>query len=142
MSKVRGKAGLVSLMDGGRVLEKQRTKIREAMLRSASPETSCNPNRYRRKRIKSPLYLHCAAAATVIQASFGGDIVTGKVKGITHYWNRLPDGTEVDFTSCQFGGDGFTPFKRGRKVRERKGPTALRFLLFAQRVVNEYKVIK
>lgn len=65
------------------------------------------------------------------------DIVTGKIKGITHYWNRLPDGKEVDFTSCQFGGDGFTPLKKGRKVRERTGFTPLRFLLFAKKVMEQ-----
>jgi hypothetical protein len=63
----------------------------------------------------------------------GGDIVTGRVKGVQHYWNRLPDGKEVDLTSCQFGGDGYTPFKKGRKVK-RKGLTDIRFLMFAQRV--------
>jgi hypothetical protein len=109
------------------------TRIREASLRSASPETSCYPEQYRRKRIKSRLYLHCAAVATVVQVLMGGDIVTGRVKGVQHYWNRLPDGKEVDLTSCQFGGDGYTPFKKGRKVK-RKGLTDIRFLMFAQRV--------
>jgi hypothetical protein len=107
--------------------------IRNAMLRAACAETSCRPERYRKKKVKSPLYLHCAAAAIVVQAVFGGDIVTGRVKGSSHYWNRLPDGKEVDFTSCQFGGDGFTPFKKGRKVN-RKGPINPRFLIFAQKV--------
>lgn len=109
--------------------------VREAMLKSACAETSCYPDEYERKKVKSPLYMHCAAAAIVVQALFGGDIVTGRVKEIQHYWNRLPNGTEVDLTSCQFGGDGFTPFKKGRKVN-RKGPTALRFLMFAERVMK------
>lgn len=119
-----------------RGVEKERARIRQAMLQSACAETSCHPEQYRRKRIESPLYLHCGAAATVIKALYGGDIVTGRVKGEPHYWNRLPDGTEVDFTSCQCGGDGFTPLKKGRKVKERKGLTNLRFLLFAKRVME------
>lgn len=113
--------------------EKEQKRLRKVFLKSACAETACWPEQYRKKKKKSPLYLHCAAVATVIQALYGGDIVTGKVKSITHYWNRLPDGKEVDFTSCQFNGDGFTPFKKGRKVT-RKGPTNLRFLLFAARV--------
>jgi len=27
-------------------------------------------------------------------------------KGVNHYWNRLPDGREIDFTSDQHGGNG------------------------------------
>jgi hypothetical protein len=108
--------------------------IRKAMLKAARADTSCSPEGYDRK--KSPLHLHCAAAACIVKALFNGEIVTGRVKGIQHYWNRLPDGVEVDLTSCQFGGDGFTPFKKGRKVI-RKGLTPLRFLLFAARVRNE-----
>lgn len=113
----------------------EHARVRNALVKAACAETSCWPDEYRRKKIKSPLYLHCAAVATVIQALYGGDIVTGTVKDITHYWNRLPDGKEVDYTSCQFGGDGLTPFKKGRKVN-RKGPTNPRFLIFAKRVME------
>lgn len=129
-------SNVVSRIHGGLVLEKERSRIRQAMLRSACEQTAASAGRYRRKRVKSPLFLHCAAAATVIQALYGGDIVSGRVKGEPHYWNRLPDGKEVDFTSCQFGGDGFTPLRKGRKVRERKGLTPIRFLIFAKRVMN------
>lgn len=47
----------------------------------------------------------------------------------------MSDGKEVDLTSCQFGGDGFTPLKKGRKVI-RKGLTNIRFLFFAEKVMN------
>lgn len=111
--------------------------VRKAMLKAACPETACWPEQYKREKKRSPLYLHCAAAATVVRALFGGDIVTGRVNGEPHYWNRLPDGKEVDFTSCQYGGDGFTPLRKGRKVhRSEFAPTNLRYLLFAQRVME------
>jgi hypothetical protein len=113
--------------------------IRKACLNVASAETACWPDIYKKTKVKSPLFLHCAAVATVVQAIFGGEIVTGRVNGVSHYWNRLPDGIEVDLTSCQFGGDGFTPFKKGRKVKRRK-LTNLRFLLFAQRVLENLRV--
>lgn len=94
----------------------------------------------------TPLTGHCAAVAYMVQASFGGDIVTGRITNriknhywnkVTHYWNRLPDGTEIDLTSCQFGGDGLTPFKKGRKVK-RGDLVPIRFLLFAAKV---YKIV-
>lgn len=117
------------------LLTKQSLRLKKIFILAASPETSCDPITYKKKRKKYPLALHCGAVATTIHGMFGGDIVTGRVKGEPHYWNRLPSGQEVDFTSCQFGGDGFTPFKKGRKVT-RKGLTNPRFLLFAQRVLE------
>jgi hypothetical protein len=41
--------------------------------------------------------------ALVVQDAFGGEILRGVVHGIDHYWNRLPDSTEVDLTKSQFG---------------------------------------
>jgi hypothetical protein len=64
----------------------------------------------------SPLAGYCAAAAITVQACFGGCLVSGFVNDEQHFWNRLPNGREVDLTSCQFGGDGITPLKRGRKI--------------------------
>jgi len=109
--------------------------LREAMLVVAKAETSCYPEVY--DADKSPLDGHCGAVSCMVQGVFGGDIVTGRVKGVTHYWNRLDDGSEVDLTSCQFGGDGYTPLKKGRKVKPRTGPIPMRFTLFADRVKKE-----
>lgn len=111
--------------------------LREAALQVASAETSCYPDFYEHRQrkglLKSPLDGHCAAMAHLVQGVYGGEIVTGRIEGAPHYWNRLPDGTEVDLTSCQFGGDGYTPLKKGRKVKrgELVNP---RFLLFAEMV--------
>lgn len=113
--------------------------LREAFLAVAEPITSCQPSAYKELRDKgelpSPLWMHCGAVATTIRAILGGDIVTGRVKGTVHFWNRLPDGSEIDLTSCQFGGDGFKPLKKGRKVPKKEGElTNPKFLLFAERV--------
>lgn len=119
--------------------------LRKACVAAATAATACHPKSY--KSGISPLTGHCAAVAYMVQASFGGDIVTGRITNrvknhywnkVTHYWNRLPDGVEVDLTSCQFGGDGFTPFKKGRKVK-RGELVPIRFLLFAAKV---YEIIK
>jgi hypothetical protein len=117
-------------------------RLRKTCLKVAQADTSCYPSEYKRAKesgeLKSPLRGHCAAVATMIRGMFGGDVVQGRVNEESHYWNRLPDGIEIDLTSCQFGGDGLTPFKKGRKVpvRERTNP---RFLVFAARVLAELK---
>jgi hypothetical protein len=97
-------------------------RLHAAMLAVASAETSCNPVLYDARRAdgqqRSPLEMHCGHAAVMLRGLFGGEIVKGLVGGVRHFWNRLPDGREVDLTSCQFGGDGLRPMKRGRRVSE------------------------
>ena len=44
----------------------------------------------------------CAVTALLVQDYFGGELLRGVVCGESHYWNRLPDGTEVDLTADQF----------------------------------------
>jgi hypothetical protein len=44
----------------------------------------------------------CAVTALVVQDYLGGELLQSHVQGISHYWNRLPDGTEVDLTRDQF----------------------------------------
>jgi hypothetical protein len=89
--------------------------LREACLAVAREQRACYPEASGLTR--SPLDEHCSVVAALVRAVFGGDFVTGRINGARHYWNRLPDGQEVDLTSCQFGGDGFSPLKRGRKVK-------------------------
>jgi len=65
----------------------------------------------------SPLEGYCASVSVIVRGILGGDLVTGKIDNCRHYWNRLPSGEEVDLTSCQFGGDGLNPLKKGRKTK-------------------------
>lgn len=94
--------------------------IRSASLAVAEPDTCCYPKRYatlkKRNKLPSPLWGHCAPVSHVVRAAFGGDFMVGYVKGIRNFWNRLPDGNEIDLTSCQYGGDGFTPLVNGELV--------------------------
>jgi hypothetical protein len=110
--------------------------LRKVCLRVASAETAFDPEAYDAN--KSRLHGHCGAVSSMLQNIFGGDIMTGKVQGDTHYWNRLPDGVEVDLTSCQFGGDGYTPLVKGRKVKPRMSVQP-RFLQFADLVRSKLK---
>ena len=53
----------------------------------------------------------CFPTAIVTQKILGGKIVKGRVGKQSHFWNILEDGTEVDFTSDQYGGDGIKPLR-------------------------------
>lgn len=50
----------------------------------------------------NPAWGQCAVTALVVQDLFGGVVLRGFVNGIEHYWNRLPNETEVDLTRAQF----------------------------------------
>jgi hypothetical protein len=44
----------------------------------------------------------CAVTALVVQDYFGGTLRRGEVGAISHYWNVLPSGEEIDLTRHQF----------------------------------------
>lgn len=44
----------------------------------------------------------CAVTALIVQDEFGGDLLRCATPDGSHYWNRLPDGTEIDLTAGQF----------------------------------------
>lgn len=50
----------------------------------------------------------CFVTALIVQDFFGGDILRHDFgNGDIHFWNRLPNGKEIDLTSGQFpDGDG------------------------------------
>lgn len=85
----------------------------------------------------SPLEGHCGAVSLILHGMFGGDILTGPVNGTRHFWNRI-DGKEYDLTSCQFGGDGIKPLRKGRKV-DRPELIDPRYLDFATKVMGKLK---
>jgi hypothetical protein len=75
--------------------------------------------------------------ACLVRAVAGGDLLTGLASNNEpHYWNRLPDGHEIDLTSDQYGGDGYLPITTGSPV-EAPEPAPLRSLLFAMAVHQE-----
>ena len=50
-----------------------------------------------------PSMNQCAVTALVVQDYFGGDLMRRPLNdGDSHYWNRLPNGEEIDLTYDQF----------------------------------------
>lgn len=65
-----------------------------------SAETSADPDGW---SADNPAWGQCAITALVVQLLCGGELLRSTVGGISHYWNRLPDGRDVDLTFGQFG---------------------------------------
>lgn len=77
------------------------------VVRAAWGPDTCDPAAGDSWRPDNPAREQCGVTALVVQDVLGGDLVLGEVQvnGVKtghHYWNRLPDGTEVDFTADQF----------------------------------------
>lgn len=84
-------------------------------------ETSQDPDHW---TPENPLCGHCAVVALVAQNLFGGELLRASLAEIpefahmrSHYWNRLANGTEVDFTLSQF--DQNFPGNLKAEVRDR-----------------------
>jgi hypothetical protein len=87
----------------------------------AQPDTSADPSGWSEV---NPLWGHCAVVALLAQDYFGGELVRGDLSNHpkyshlrSHYWNRLPDGQEIDFTAEQYPDLAFTELDS--EVRDR-----------------------
>ena len=85
----------------------------EAAVRASwDRQTSDTPDRW---DPGNPERDQCGATSLVVHDHLGGDLLhvevfTDGAPTDHHYWNRLPDGTEVDFTRGQFrAGETFGP---------------------------------
>jgi len=105
-------------------------ELREKLLKVVDKETAYDPETY-----VSGMDGHCFAVAYVVQHYFGGDIVSGRINNERHAWNKLPDGSYVDLTSCQFGGDGFTPLSN-KSTEFRPNTQNRRFKQLLEKVKN------
>jgi hypothetical protein len=73
-------------------------RLRAALERAWSAETSANPD----WSASLPSAGQCAVTSLVLQDMFGGTLLRAEIAGQSHYWNRLPDGTDLDLTKDQF----------------------------------------
>src|SRR5690242_14988757 len=75
----------------------------EAALRGAwRADPSSDPARW---SAENPAWGQCAVTSLLVQDLFGGQLLRAEVDGISHYWLRLEDGSEIDLTREQFGAD-------------------------------------
>lgn len=75
-------------------------KLSTALSQSWSLETSYDPARWSKHNCA---WGQCAVSALIAQDLLGGKLFVGRVNGIDHYWNELPDGRQLDLTKQQFG---------------------------------------
>jgi len=81
-------------------------ELREHFLAAWGPDT-CDPDSSDTWTPDNPSRDQCGMTALVVQDVLGGELILAEVhvdgaKIGHHYWNRLPDGTEVDLTGDQF----------------------------------------
>jgi hypothetical protein len=77
-------------------------------------DTSLTPNDW---SASNPAVGQCAVTALIVQDYFGGELLRGCTEGGTHYWNRLPNGQEIDLTAEQFDAE---PAISGVELRSRE----------------------
>jgi hypothetical protein len=73
--------------------------LRRALAESWSRATSHDPAHWSGE---NAAWGQCAVSALVVQDLLGGYLLSGKINGIDHYWNRLSDEREFDVTHEQF----------------------------------------
>lgn len=110
-------------------------ELRNILVEVVDQKTAYNSEAWEQSKSICPLSEHCFAVAYVVQQLFGGEILCGRIKGERHAWNQLPNGTEIDLTGSQYGGDGMHPVCQGKKWNQPQN-TNPRFKLLLERVKN------
>ena len=117
----------------------------EKSLRAAWTPGTAYPGDATRWTPNQPEVGQCAVTALVVNDFFGGEIVGDTA--LHHYWNRLPDGREVDVTKGQFTAEQQAALKADKIVsrkelldgeRASKAKTPERYQTLAARV---YKML-
>lgn len=83
----------------------------------------------------------CAVTSLIVQDFYGGQICRGVVGKISHYWNELPDGTQVDLTRQQFGERAselkFTGYRDREELFDPRYDTEDRYLILRELVLDK-----
>lgn len=115
-------------------------KFKEILLLICDKETSAAPENWTKE---NPLLGHCAVVSLLAQDLFGGDLLRASLLETefaymrSHYWNKLPDGQEIDFTASQFGDKypkNLTPEIKERSYVLSYKPTEERYKLLVSRL--------
>jgi hypothetical protein len=95
-----------AFLAGGGVVVPNAEMLRPILRVCWGPDT-CDPHDLADWRPANPARGQCGVTAFIVQDLLGGELVLGEVfvdETLVghHYWNRLPDGRDVDFTAEQF----------------------------------------
>ena len=86
-----------------RMVEIDRTPPRQELLKAFHQAwcamSSASPRQW---SPENAAWGQCAVTALVVQDYWGGQLMRGQMPGDSHYWNKLGNGQEEDFTLCQF----------------------------------------
>ncbi len=113
-------------------------ELKEALRKSWSKETSSDPNNW---TPENPAWGQCAVTACIVQDYFGGNLIRATVneRGCsTHYWNQLPDVTEIDLTQDQFS-ENFNAFIKRHCLQELK---TREYVLSYPSTAKRYEILK
>ncbi len=115
----------------------------EAVVRAAWALDTCDPVDADDWSVTNPSRGQCGSTALIIHDLLGGELLIAEVirsdgsrQGV-HYWNLLPDGTELDLTCEQFADDEV--IRQPRRLRRPAGlPTrcAEQYLTMRRRVFD------
>lgn len=114
------------------------TDLQEALETSWSKKTSSTPLVW---TPQNPTFGQCAVTTLIVQDYFGGNLIRAEVNEpgcSSHYWNQLPDGTEIDLTKDQFSKDFYEYIKKysPKETRTRE------YVLSYPATVKRYKLLK
>jgi len=115
----------------------------EAILPSiCGSDTTLDPNGW---TPQNPLWGHCAVVSLLAQELFGGELMRASLENTdfadmrSHYWNKIENGSEKDFTSPQFGDvypEGLEPEVRTREYLLSNDNTRNRYELLKKRLLS------
>ena len=116
-------------------------KLSESILQKSWSKKTCYPPLQKGWSINNPALGQCAITALIVQDYLGGKLLY--CKHSQHYWNKLPDGREIDLTRSQFSQDVKICFDE-EKTREfilknksaKEALTLERYTILKQRVEN------
>lgn len=90
-----------------------RVDLARALRASWQRDTSSDPDRW---EAANAAFGQCAVTALVVQDFLGGELLRTTVGDVSHYWNELGSGDELDLTRHQFA--IYQPKGRYRRTRE------------------------
>jgi hypothetical protein len=112
------------------------SELAPALAAAWSHETSVDPDQWSEE---NPTLGQCAVTALIVQDYLGGVLCRGEVGSVSHYWNVLSSGEEIDLTRSQFGTDVVIRHSepRAREYVLADTATRRRYELLSSRVKRE-----